>query len=320
MKASAAVFAAVCLVGCAHVRHQEPTTLTPASMPTKVIPVAPPPPALTATPAPATAGPARLPAEYEQYYVGMIADYDDPTFTYSPGVLNVRVRPERTRLGGFGDATVAPAFNRGPIGTARMANDHPDATPAEIAAYMHKAQRAIAALTEQNETLFARVQELEKAPATTSPLPTAGSPTIAPVAPSPGVGPAAAASSFPVPQPAVGVPSSEAVQFNMVYPNSDNAIELDPRLFEGAGAASSNPFVQLFQPAVTLRDVDLLVSAAFPGPNPSAVLNDRSLGVGEMFEGLAIHAIEPDRVILRRDTFLLVCPVSEKKLKLRLPQ
>lgn len=277
--------------GCTHLVKPGAKLPAPAAAATQIIPVSAPPSAASAA---ATA----LPAEFEEYYVGMIADYDDPTFAYRPGSLIVQTRPARFRRDGQG-ATLPVMAGPGPVTTSRQSNYHPDPTDTEISTLMARSQHAISALTEENEQLLGQVRDLQKSakPA---------------VSPPPAAGPGARA-------PDAAERGDDGARLNLITPNRDYVIELDPSLFLTPGPATSNPFVQLYQPPVTFRELSLVVSAAVPGPNPSAVINDQPYSVGDRLEGLTVHRIEPDMVYLRKDAFLLACPVSEKTLKLRLP-
>jgi len=288
--------AAACFVaagGCAHVGKSGAKSAAPSAQPvTQIIP------SVSPTIGPAAAGPA-FPAEYEEYYVGMIADIDDSSFAYRPGDLIVQTRPARFRFDGQGSPDPISFL---PAGAARMANNHPEPTETEIAAIAFRSQRAISALTEQNEALLARVEALQK-----------GSPAAASHAPAvlqeP---PGGSAKAKPADKP-----SDEGL--NVMSPNSDYVIELDPNFFVTPSPTTNNPFVQLYQPPVTLHDLDLTVSAAVPGPNPSAIINDEPYSIGDAFKGLTVYRIDADTVYLRKDSFLLACPVSQKTLKLRLP-
>ena len=277
--------------GCAHVVKSgaKQSTATPAT--TQVFPVSAPPSAGSDV---ATA----FPADYEEYYVGMIADYDDPTFAYRPGSLLVQTRPSRFR--GAGPSEPMPMMiGRGPATTAGQANYHPDPTDTEIAALVVRSQRAVSALTEENERLLNQVQDLQKSTqATPAPLPAARAADNATAATERG---------------------DDADRLNLITPNRDYVIELDPNFFLTPSPTTNNPFVQLYQPPVAFRELALVIAAAVPGPTPSAVINDQPYSVGDRVEGLTVHRIEPDTVYLRKDAFLLACPVSEKTLKLRLP-
>ncbi|HWA09513.1 MAG TPA: hypothetical protein VG838_08700 [Opitutaceae bacterium] len=234
----------------------------------------------------------------------MIAGTDDPTFAYRPGDLFVQTRPARFRLDGQG---AAEAVSFSPVTTARMANFSPDPTDTEIAAIALRSQHAISALTEENEVLLAQVQELQK----TAALP----PNLLPSG-------ASAAPAAPESAPAIAAGKGEQPDdgnLNVMTPNSDYVIELDPNFFVTSSPTTTNPFLQLYQPPVTLHDLDLVVSAAVPGPNPSAIINDEPYSVGDRFKELTVYRIDSDTVYLRKDSFLLACPVSQKTLKLRLP-
>jgi hypothetical protein len=61
------------------------------------------------------------------------------------------------------------------------------------------------------------------------------------------------------------------------------------------------------------------VSAAVPGPKPTAIIDGEPYSVGDRYKDLTVYRVEADTVYLRKDSFLLACPVSERTLKLRLP-
>lgn len=277
--------------GCAHALKSGAgrSAVPPAT--TRVFPVSAP------SSAGSDAAPA-FPAEHEEYYVGMIADYDDPTFAYRPGSLLVQTRP--ARLHGEGRSDPRPMMvGRGPVTTAGQANFHPDPTETEIAALVVRSQRAISALTEENERLLNQVQELQKPPkAAPAPLPAARASDSATAATERDDG---------------------GDRLNLITPSPDYVIELDPNFFLTPSPTTNNPFVQLYQPPVVFRELSLVISAAVPGPTPSAVINGEPYSVGDRLEGLTVQKIEPDTVYLRKDAFLLACPVSERTLKLRLP-
>jgi hypothetical protein len=275
------------LAGCAHV-VQPAAKVPPASgAETQVIPAM----------SPADSHPpAAFPAEYEEYYVGMIADPDNPAFAYRPGNLIVQTRPARLNLGG--DDAGGIRFERGPVTTARMANDHPQPTDTELAAMVARSQRTISGLSEQNERLLAQIRDSQKPVSTGT-----AKQNVAPVTPAPAAAPA----------------DPEDSRLNVITPNDDYVIELDPSLLITSEPATTNPFVQLYQPPVSWRELAIRVSAAVPGPNPTAVIDDEPYGIGERFKDLTVYRIEADTVYLRKDAFLLACPVSERLLKLRLP-
>ena len=268
--------------GCAHVAPR--TTILAQPAPTQIVPIA----AASTAPKPAI-----FPAAYEGYYVGPMVDPDHSAFTYQPGQLFVQTRPERLRLGFLGETL--PGIEPGPATLARMANDHPEPTATELAALVARSQRAIAALTEENESLRSQSHS------TTSPAASLVTPKE--------ITPAAAT-------PTIDPPDE---RLNLVHPNADDVIELDPTLLAPPAPSTSNPFVQLYRPPVSWHDLEIHVSAAVPGPNPTAVIDDEPYGLGDRFKDLTVYRIDADAVYLRRESFLLACPVSERPLKLRLP-
>ncbi len=268
---------AVVLSGCAHLRHHADNPNLPH--PDTVIPAE-----SSAT------GVTPLPAQYEDYYVGMIADADDANFAYRPGDLIVQTRPDRFRLDhNSAEITYAPAQIAG------MVNDHPEPTATEVAAMAMHSQRMISALSEEIDRL--------RKPETSVPLPTDSTE---------GATPAAAS-------PPSGARQNASEHFTIIGPDAENTIALDPNLFARDQPRTDNPFVQIYQPPIAWRNLEILVSAAVPGPNPSVIIDNEPYATGDTFKDLAVYRIESDRVYLRKDTFLLECPVSDRVLKLRLP-
>jgi len=254
------------------------------------------------------------PAETEEYYVGMIPDAEDARFAYRPGTLVVERRPARLRLAGD-EVQVAPVFHRGPITTARMADDHPAPTAEELASLAVRSRRVIVALGEENLQLKARLAATSSPPV--SPVTTTEDEEDTPSEnPRPSAMPAGAATAS---AENTETAADSFDNFSLVRPNADNVIELDPALFSAPAAAGQNPFVQVYQPAPQWRELTLLISAAVPGPNPSVVINDTPYGLHSQIQDLEVYRIEADVVYLRKATFLLICPVSEKPLHLRLP-
>jgi hypothetical protein len=290
------IAAALFLAGCAHVGKQATRAPSPnAAAADQVIPVG-----STAT-LTGSASPA-YPAEYEEYYVGMIPDDDDPNFAYRPGDLIVRTRPARFRFDG--QDGIAPTFDEGPETFARMANDHPEPTETELTAMVARSQRVVSALTEENQSLLAQVRAK---PADPAPMPAqtpAGHPADPPAAQKGSGALAAVADESPL---------------NVIAPNDDYVIELDSNLFVAPAPATTNPFVQLYQPPVAWRELAIQVSAAVPGPKPTAIIDGEPYSVGDNYKDLTVYRVEADTVYLRKDSFLLACPVSERTLKLRLP-
>lgn len=301
------------LAGCGHSAKLPPAAVPTSRLENQSTPTA------TARPGPSVAA-AMYPPEIEEYYVGMIPDPEDPRFAYKPGALLVERRPARLRLGGD-EVQVAPVFQRGPVTTARMADDHTELATEELASLALRSQRLITALNADNDRLRAQLDaadatdppEVEKEPIPQPALSAQRANTSSKDIHQPPAGLAARATT---PEPAA---TDSLEGFNLVRPNAENVIELDLALFATPTTAGDNPFTQVYQPAVQLRELTIVVSAAVPGPNPSVIINDTPHGLHSQFQGLVVHRIDPDTVYLRKDSFLLACPVSDKVLKLRLP-
>ena len=167
-----------------------------------------------------------------------------------------------------------------------------------------RSQRVISALTEENRDLLAQVREKPPAEAAAPAQAQAGAATNPPAQPQAGATPAA---------------DLDDSRLNVIAPNDDYVIELDPNLFVAPAPATTNPFVQLYRPPVAWREWAIQVSAAVPGPKPTAIIDGEPYSVGDHFKDLTVFRVEADTVYLRKDSFLLACPVSERTLKLRLP-
>lgn len=297
IRSAASSFALVLLSACTAAPSRPPTA-SASDVPTVV------------QPGPASAD-ASFPAEVDTYYVGVIPGAD-PRVAYSPGSMRVLRRPDRLRFQG------APEDFSGPATTSRSPNYHPDPTAVELDAALSSSTKIIASLAEKNAELAARLQAVESAAVASVPDSSLPAPDPAAVAPAPGM-PAiagqagnpelAVASSSPAP-----VPSLDG--FQIVKPNAANVVEFDPAYFVAPASTSDNPFVQLFQPPITLRELTVVVSAAMPGPQPTAMIDQQLLKMGDNHLDFEIYRIDPDTVYLRKERFLIACPVSAKPLRL----
>jgi hypothetical protein len=256
-----------------------------------------------------------LPAEYEEYYVGMLQP-TNPEMAYLPGKAYVQTKPARFNRAAMNAAATDGAarsqtlFSRGPVQTSRSADYHPEPTDTEVSISFASAQRTLAGLAEANEHLKTRVAELEAAQeerATQAPSPTpSGIPAF----------------SGGLKNPAAPAASGDTLLdegLTIIRPNSDYVIELDPNFFNLPRSSSNNPFEQVYQPPVTLHETTLVVSGIVTGGQPGAILNNQPYLVGEHFKGLTLHRVDADTAYLRKDKFLLACPVSKRELRLRIP-
>lgn len=248
------------------------------------------------------------------YYFGRIVDEDDDSLMYEAGTVYRTERPERWNR----NPTRPTAFFAGPAVRYTSAAAAPGPLPADVQQAIARQTAVMASLGAQNEALVKRVRELQSAPAP-APAGNALPPVSAAGEPNHTSGTVEKVPVRPPPNSAPAVAATDP-DWNIVTPNAENAIELDPRLFDSGLPADSNPFVQIYQPRVSFRDVSLVVSAVILGPSPSAILNGRIYTLGDSFEGMTLHRMDPDGIFLRKDTFLLRCPVGEAPIKLRLPQ
>jgi len=132
--------------------------------------------------------------------------------------------------------------------------------------------------------------------------------------PSAPVSPAGTSASAPA-----SIPPPDLSGFNVIGPSPQRIIDLDPQLFDRLGDVADNPFIQLYRPPRPVREVQLVIAATIGGPNPTAIINGRLYNIGNHLDGLAIHGIDDETVWLRRDAFLLRCPIGRDPLTLRFP-
>ena len=115
-------------------------------------------------------------------------------------------------------------------------------------------------------------------------------------------------------------PTFDPAKYNIIEPDADNVVLLNPNLFIVPVQTTNNPFLQLYQPPYKPKDEKIVVSAAIPGPNTTCIINGMMFTEGDKFEGaLAVYRVDADEIYLQLGTFLLKCPVSDRELTLRLP-
>ncbi|OAM91926.1 hypothetical protein AW736_26460 [Termitidicoccus mucosus] len=310
--AGACALSVLFAAGCASAK--KPVEVKPEATPTRIVFMEPP-----------SEQPPVLPAEYEEYYVGMLQSPTNPEMAYLPGKAYVQTKPARFNRAATNvaptDGTPRPQtlFSRGPVQTSRSADYHPEPTDTEVSIYFANAQRTLAGLVETNDRLQKRVAELEKAQediedaranqaATALASTPAGTAAFGARLQNPAA--AAASEDFDMPSDA---------GLTIIRPNSEYVIELDPNFFNLPRSSSNNPFEQIYQPPVTLHEATLVVSGIVTGGRPGAILNNQPYLIGEHFKGLTLHRVDADTAYLRKDRFLLACPVSKRELRLRIP-
>jgi len=133
------------------------------------------------------------------------------------------------------------------------------------------------------------------------------------------------AGAFEPPSPGRRPPA--AATDGALEPNASGVIDLaglmtaEQRLTDQAQPA--NPFRLRYHPALAARNVTVTVGAIIRGADrirDCCVLNDQAVRAGESFEGLTVHEIEGDRVILQTGPYRLALPAGDRPLTLRLPQ
>jgi len=135
------------------------------------------------------------------------------------------------------------------------------------------------------------------------------------------------AAVFEPPSPGKRRAAASTGEPRALEPNSSGIIDLagtmtgEQRLADRA--QPTNPFRLRYHPALAARNVAVTVGAIVRGADRArdcCVLNDQALRSGESFEGLAVHEIDGDRVILQTGPYRLALPASDRPLTLRLPQ
>jgi hypothetical protein len=171
---------------------------------------------------------------------------------------------------------------------------HPFGANGETERRIRAQQQYIEALMSQNDALAARL---------CAPDPAAGADAVKPDA--------AGRSEAPA-------PPRQRREETMHAPNADGMIDLtlDAPMSPGQ---SVNPFSVRTVPADSAREITIRIGGVIIGTVSCAVINDRLLAVGESLESLIIDRIEPDAVILRRESQRLRLPVSGKAVRVRMP-
>jgi hypothetical protein len=80
-----------------------------------------------------------------------------------------------------------------------------------------------------------------------------------------------------------------------------------------------NPFAVRAAPDGTIREVLLHVSGLIAGPRACAVINERLVQAGDVVESFRVERVDPEVVSLRLGERRLRLPLSEKPVRVRLP-
>jgi hypothetical protein len=245
------------------------------------------------------------------YYVGRLVDRNNPNIMREAGVVYRQEQSPRWNTNPSTTPDPADATT-GPNVTEYHPAFHPGPTVADRDQRLSKAMQLIEVLTATNKALLAKVEDMESAGAGADGAATERETGVIVVKASPDVEQAGA-------DGAAAKRSNNRLGLTILRPNSENTIELDPAFFVPPAESSDNPFVQVYSPKIALQELDLIVSAAMPGEVGAAVLNGQPYTVGESIKGLTLYDVDIETIYLRKDMFLLACPVSSKPVKLRIP-
>jgi hypothetical protein len=159
--------------------------------------------------------------------------------------------------------------------------------------------------TQYIEALLSQIEALKSGlPSKTMPsIPATGGPTI-PLAvnPPPAVAP---------------VGPRVAAEEPALVPNADGVIDLTATTTKAGEPV--NPFAVRAAPEGAGREVLVHVSGLIAGPKPCAVVNERLVETGDSVEPFRVERIDPEAVLLRLGERRLRLPLSDKPVRVRLP-
>ena len=118
----------------------------------------------------------------------------------------------------------------------------------------------------------------------------------------------------PATSPATPVVTSED---QALAPNAEGVIDLTATTAKPG--ESVNPFAVRTQTDGAAREVMLHVSGLIAGPSACAVINERLVQAGDAVESLRVERVEAEAVLLRCGERRLRLPLSEKPVRVRLP-
>lgn len=170
---------------------------------------------------------------------------------------------------------------------------------ADLAARVRQQAQYIEALLSQNEAL--------KSGLVAKPAPTV-SPVIAPVG---------QVSTAPPSVVVPATPSPVAAEEPALVPNADGVIDLTATPTKAGEPV--NPFAVRAAPEGGGREVLVHVSGLIAGPKACAVVNERLVEAGDSVEAFRVERIDPEAVLLRLGERRLRLPLSEKPVRVRLP-
>ena len=105
---------------------------------------------------------------------------------------------------------------------------------------------------------------------------------------------------------------------NFMQPDGKGVIDLALLAAKPADSAHSNPFVVQTADATPPREIPLLVQGILSGANPSAIVNERPLEIGESVESLRLVRVEADSAYFSAGDQLLRIPLG-RPVRVRLP-
>ncbi len=192
-----------------------------------------------------------------------------------------------------GPSPARPVVAPQPAAAAPVAPDAPD-----LSAKVRQQAQYIEALLSQNDALKSGLQ----AKATPS-IPATGGPIIPlPVNPQPLIAPA----TLPV-----------AAEEPALIPNADGVIDLTATTAKSGEPV--NPFAVRAALEGAGREVLVHVSGLIAGPKACAVVNERLVEAGDNVESFRVERIDPEAVLLRLGERRLRLPLSDKPVRVRLP-
>lgn len=102
-----------------------------------------------------------------------------------------------------------------------------------------------------------------------------------------------------------------------LIPNADGVIDLTATTTKAGEPV--NPFAVRAAPEGAAREVLVHVSGLIAGPEACAVVNERLVEAGDSVESFRVERIDPEAVLLRLGERRLRLPLSDKPVRVRLP-
>jgi hypothetical protein len=134
---------------------------------------------------------------------------------------------------------------------------------------------------------------------------------------SPGMAQVGQVSAVPPPVVAPVTPSPVATEEPALAPNADGVIDLTATTLNAGEPV--NPFAVRTAPDGASREVTLHVSGLIAGPSACAVINERLVQAGDVVEPFRVERVDSESVSVRLGERRLRLPLSEKPVRVRLP-